>query len=148
MRRLVLAAALAALGVSTAAIAAADPAKVIAERKANLKKMGGAFKLIMGQARSGKLDPAGVAATGELKTLSAKLDNWFPAGSGPDADSSTRAKLEVWKNRADFTAKAKALAAATSELQAAAAAGGDVQAAGYKVGGTCKACHDSYREAY
>lgn len=134
--------------VTATAFAAPNAAATIAERKANLKKMGAAFKLIMGQARGGKLDANGVAATRELKSLSAKLSGWFPAGTSPDVDSSTRAKPDLWKNRADFSAKAKALAAATRELEAAAAKGGDVQAAAGKVGGTCKACHDSYREAY
>lgn len=133
---------------ATAAIAAADAASVIAARKANMKKVGVAFRLVMGQSRGGSLDSTGVAAAKDLKTLSAQVDGWFPNGSGPDVDSATRAKTELWSNRADFTAKAKAFSAAAAELEAAAIKGGNVQAAAGKVGGTCKACHDPYREAY
>ncbi|HEX8413340.1 MAG TPA: cytochrome c [Sphingomicrobium sp.] len=150
MRKIVvlLAATTLCIGGATAAFAAADAASVIAARKAGMKKVGGAFKLIMGQVKAGSLDSSGTAATRELKALAAKTDAWFPAKTGPDVDSATRAKAELWTNRADFTAKAKAFAAATMELEAAAAKGGNVKAAAAKVGGTCKACHDSYREAY
>jgi cytochrome c556 len=140
--------ALTAVGIATGAVAATDAAGVIAERKANMKKIGGAFKLIMTQTKAGAIDAAGKSAADDLRGLSAKVDSWFPAKTGPDVDSTTRAKAAVWTNRADFTAKAKAFAAAAIELQAAVTKGGDVQAAAGKVGGTCKACHDSYREAY
>lgn len=140
-----------ACGASTAAIAAVaanNASATIAERKAGMKKIGGAFKLVMTQTKSGALDAQGVAATHELKTLSAQVDGWFPPKTGPDVDSATRAKQAVWTARADFSAKAKAFAAAASELQAAASSGGNAGAAAMKVAGTCKACHEPYREAY
>lgn len=138
----------ASLVADTAAVAAADAATVIAARKAAMKKVGGAFKLVMAQTKSGALDAQGAAAVQELKTLSAQVDGWFPPKTGPDVDSATRAKAEVWTNRADFSIKAEAFAAAASELQAAASSGGNVGAAAMKVAGTCKACHEPYRAAY
>ncbi|MEO6361343.1 MAG: cytochrome c [Sphingomicrobium sp.] len=133
---------------STAALAAANASSVIAARKDSMKKVGAAFKLVMGQTKAGSLDANGIAAVQELKTLSAQVDGWFPPKTGPDVDSATRAKAEIWVNRADFSTKAKAFASAAGELQIAAASGGNVQAAAMKVAGTCKACHESYREAY
>ncbi|MEO5774204.1 MAG: cytochrome c [Sphingomicrobium sp.] len=148
MRRFTLAVVLAAGAIGATAVAATDAASVIVERKANMKKIGGAFKLIMAQAKAGTLDAAGAAAAADLNTLSSKVHKWFPDGSGPDVDTKTRAKSAIWANRRDFSAKAKAFAAAARELQTAVAKHGDVAAAAGEVGGTCKACHDSYREAH
>ncbi|RYF98070.1 MAG: cytochrome c, partial [Caulobacteraceae bacterium] len=62
----------------------------------------------------------------------------------------THAKALVWQQRADFDAKMKNLGSAARLFQSA-AAGGDlaaIKAAHGKLGQTCGACHDQYREEH
>lgn len=70
----------------------------------------------------------------------------WPAGSDEMGADGTRAKTSIWEDNADFATKWGNLGAAAAELKAAAGTG---QAAigpmlG-KVGGACKACHDTHR---
>jgi len=68
----------------------------------------------------------------------------FPDGSG---QGTTRAKPEIWQNKADFESKLKDLDQALVAL-AKATAGGDKKAIGAAVGDAgkaCKACHDEYK---
>jgi cytochrome c556 len=68
----------------------------------------------------------------------------FPAGS---EKGTTRAKPEIWENRADFEAKMKDLRDAVDALEDVAEKG-DREAIAQQVGTTgqaCKACHDEYK---
>jgi cytochrome c556 len=68
----------------------------------------------------------------------------FPEGSDK---GQTRAKPEIWQNKADFESKMNDLASAAAALQKA-AAGGDKKQIAQQVGATgkaCKACHDEYK---
>lgn len=68
----------------------------------------------------------------------------FPAGS---AHPQSRAKPEIWKDKADFDAKAKAMGEAAARVTAAGKAG-DLKAyaaAAADLTGACKACHTKYR---
>jgi cytochrome c556 len=59
----------------------------------------------------------------------------------------TRAKPEIWQNKADFESKMGDLKTAVAALQAA-VEGGDREAIGAgvgEVGKACKACHDEYK---
>ena len=59
----------------------------------------------------------------------------------------TRAKPEIWKNKADFSSKMDDLHKALNELQQA-AAGGDRELISKRIGAAgkaCKACHDEYK---
>ena len=72
------------------------------------------------------------------------LSRGFPDGS---QSGKTRAKPEIWDNKADFESKIDDLKVATSELKTAAASG-DKEAIMEKfkaTGGACKACHDDYK---
>ncbi|MCG8312723.1 MAG: cytochrome c [Pseudomonadales bacterium] len=59
----------------------------------------------------------------------------------------TKAKPEIWKNKADFTSKMEDLAAASAKLSLAAKSGDkkSIAAAFKEAGGTCKSCHDDYK---
>jgi cytochrome c556 len=84
------------------------------------------------------------AARGVAKWAKA-LPATFPAGTASVTPS--RARAEIWANRADFEAKAAAYAGAADALVAA-AAGGDQAAfatAHAATGATCKACHDLFQ---
>ena len=66
-------------------------------------------------------------------------------GEGTDKD--TRAKPEIWKNRADFDAKMDKMVSEAGKLPAV-ARGGDTAALKKQVqdvNEACKACHDEYR---
>jgi cytochrome c556 len=60
---------------------------------------------------------------------------------------STRAKPEIWQNKADFESKLKDMKSAVVKLQKTVATG-DQNAIAAQVGATgktCKACHDEYK---
>ena len=60
----------------------------------------------------------------------------------------TRAKPEIWTERAKFDAAAQKMQDEVSKLVAAAKTGNQdqVRAAAGAVGGACKACHDAYQK--
>lgn len=87
------------------------------------------------------------SAAATINELAPKAATWFPAGTGPDVGK-TEAKAEIWQQRADFDAGMKNFASAAAAFHQA-AQGNDVEAmkAGHgRLGGTCKACHDKFRE--
>lgn len=66
-------------------------------------------------------------------------------GEGTDKD--TRARPEIWKNRADFDAKMDKMTGEAAKLPAVVKAG-DMAAFKkqvHELGEACKACHDDYR---
>lgn len=151
MRKMMIAGAIALAGViGTASVAAAlTPQEAVAQRQKGFKQIGGAFKALNDQLRSGSPDKAQVsAAAAQLKTLAPQIQGWFPAGSGAEAGVKTRAKAEIWSKSAEFKAAAKALQVETDKL-AAVAAGGDtaaIQAQAKAVAGKCGGCHEAFRE--
>lgn len=137
-------------GVYAAQAAAPTIAAAIAARQASYKDVGGAFKAINDELKSSQPDVAKIRplaktiqdrALGQLK--------YFPAGSGPEAGLKTRAKAEIWTNQADFKKLHGDLVAAAGAMQDAAVRGdvAAITAARARLGGTCKACHDTYRTA-
>lgn len=80
-----------------------------------------------------------------LANLSGHLLEGFPEGS--DSGAETAAKSEIWENWADFESKMNDFRKASREL-AVASRTEDFEALKTRfgaVGGTCKACHDSYK---
>jgi cytochrome c556 len=78
-----------------------------------------------------------------IRRWAVAIPGLFPAGSQGDS----RARPEIWRNKADFDAKAEALAAAATELARRGEAG---DTAGYAaqakvVQSACAACHAAYR---
>ena len=68
-------------------------------------------------------------------------------GEGTDKVGETRAKPEIWTNRADFDAKMDKMVSEAQQLPAVVRSG---DMAAFKkevsdVGAACKACHDDYR---
>lgn len=150
--KIVLAAA--ALTLAGAALAAptkynphpnSTPAEIVAARQAAMMlgagSMGG-IRATLDKADS--IKGAAFAARG-LAAWGRAIPGLFPASTKGFAGS--RAKTEIWTNRADFGAKAAALATAADKLAAAAAADDKAAAtaAAMEVAGTCKACHDAYQ---
>jgi len=140
--------ALGALGVAAAAPTPAGLAAVQA-RRANFKEIGGAFKAISDEIKTGAPDMNTVRpAARDLAARSAQLGRYFPAGSGPGPGVNTRAKADLWDDPAAFQKFSGALAAASEKLNAAAIRGDVVALASARaeVGGACKSCHDRFRQ--
>lgn len=68
-------------------------------------------------------------------------------GEGTDKVGETRAKPEVWTNRADFDAKMDKMIQETAKLAQVAKAGdaAAIKTAVHDVDAACTACHDDYR---
>ncbi len=121
--------------------AAEDSLKVRKEGFEATKKSFGAIKKILEEGS----DLSGAAASAQsINAFAKQVPALFPAGSDK---GETKAKAAVWSNGADFGVKAQAFEAETAKLVQAVASGDKaaVQKQFGAVGGTCKACHDTYR---
>jgi cytochrome c556 len=130
-------AALVALGAS-AAVAKDDPAH---ERHELMEGVGKNAKKIGDALKAGK--PAEAAAPAQaIADAMDRFRTLFPEGS-QNADS--RAKPEIWTERAKFDGMVTALKEKATALAAAAKSGGDAGAAAAPVWKECKSCHDAFR---
>lgn len=123
-------------------------ADAVKARQQHYKQLGGAFKAINDQLKTGAPDKAVIAANAEkMKALAADLPHWYPKGSGPEAGVKTAARPIVWTESADFAERASKLQAETAKLQQFAQAGDldQVRAQVKATGGACKNCHDKFR---
>jgi cytochrome c556 len=120
---------------------------LVKERINKLKQAGGAMQFL------GKYDGSDAAKAAEaakvLDDTAAGLAVWFPEGSGPGGAGieETRAKAEIWSDRAGFDAKIKSYDDAVGVLTTAVSTNdpAQIQTALAGVGASCKACHEAYR---
>ncbi|NCN86119.1 MAG: cytochrome c [Sphingomonadales bacterium] len=121
----------------------------IEARQSHLKKIGKAFKTISDQLKASSPDLAQIqAAAASVPKEATGMAGWFPEGTGPESGVKTDALPIIWEEKADFEDKVAAMQEAAVKLDTV-AQGGDVAAIGaaFKTtGGTCKACHDKFRE--
>jgi len=142
-------AALLALGGGTLAYAAA-PAIVsaIKARQSNFKEIGGAFKTVNDEIKSGAPNFVLVRpAAHEIATRAASQAKYFVKGSGSESGEKTRALPAIWSDTAGF-AQANANFVKAADTLDAAAQKGDLAAlatARAALGATCKSCHDKFR---
>ncbi|WP_426051046.1 cytochrome c [Brevundimonas sp. SL161] len=151
MKRLIVAGAVALMCAGGAAGAQEDamsPAEIVAARQASLMMSG----VTMGSIKAG-LDAGAPAqsmgfSSGALTRWATALPNMFPAGTGSDTlGAATKARPEIWTDRAGFEARADDYAAAAARLQELIAAGdaAGAQAQFMVVRASCQSCHDTYR---
>lgn len=91
-------------------------------------------------------DAAKAAADSLVAVASLHQAAMWPDGSDSGSVDGTRAKADIWSNMDDFNAKWAAFGEAATAMAATAADGKDM--IGPKMGalgGTCGACHDTYR---
>lgn len=125
----------------------ADPVAFMKTRHDNYEDLGKNFKVLLDNSKLGSPDMAAVsAAAAKVNEYAGQMGTWFPPGTGPEAGK-TQAKANIWTDRADFDAKLANLQTEAGKLVTAAG----TDAAAFKAqfgptGGTCKACHDTYRE--
>jgi cytochrome c556 len=145
-----------ALGIVTIAGILAGTAAAAQDTPAAVKARQGQFRImainlgILGSMAKGETEYNAEAAQSAADSLVAvsmigQAPLW-PAGTDEMSIDGTRAKAEIWDNLDDVLAKWGAFGDAAKEMQAAAGTGQDALGPMLgKVGGTCKACHDTYR---
>jgi cytochrome c556 len=128
---------------SHASVEPAADASIVEKRVHRFKQSGAAIQSVFKE----HLGNDDFAAIAEAATLMAGwadvMPDYFPAGS-----TSPGARDDIWVDFDDFKSKAADNAKAARDLQQLALAGTDksaIAAAAKKLGGTCKACHQSYR---
>jgi cytochrome c556 len=116
------------------------------ERHENYEKIGKSMRAAKKGLETNDLASVRAAAA-TINDLASKAPSWFAAGTGPDVGK-TEAKAEIWQQRDTFDAGMKDFqSAATAFNQAAQGHDMDaIKAAHAKLGGTCKSCHDKFRE--
>ncbi len=139
-----LAVGLALVGLTAASIAQ-QPADIVKYRQSIMKSHGAHIGAIV-QVLKGEVPYAShVAAHARaLHSLSLMVPDIFPEGSGV---GDTRAKPEIWRDRAKFDDAAKAYQTAAGELVRVAESG-DLAAIGapvQNVGKACGGCHKPFR---
>ena len=142
----ILLASVAAAFALPAAAQFAKPEDAIKYRKNALFVMQQNFGRVAGMA-AGKIpfDAKIAADSAAVAEFVGKLP-W--AGFGPGTDlGDTKAKPEIWANKAKFDDIAKKMDAEMVKLSAAAKTGNleNIKVAANAVGGTCKSCHDDFR---
>lgn len=124
-------------------------AGVVKERHDNFEEIGDAFKAIGKEVKGGSPDLALVSAKAAIINAdAAKIAALFPAGSGPESGVKTEALPAIWEKPAEFQAGIDKLSSTSAALKAAADSG-DAAATGKavaEVGGSCKGCHEKFRE--
>ena len=123
------------------------PADIVATRQAAMMMSAASLNGIKNIAeKADSVKAASFSARG-IAAWAKVLPAMFAANTAKEPGS--RAKPEVWSNRADFEAKALNYSVAAQAMVAAAQAD-DKAALGAAVGDTakaCKACHDAYQAA-
>nr|WP_321455220.1 cytochrome c [uncultured Cohaesibacter sp.] len=138
-----------ALSLIAAPALAGPKEDAVAERQAYFKKLGGQMKPLA-QMLKGDYDAAAAQqhadALAELSTQD--ISGLFVEGtSSADMADTTKARPAIWEDMDGFAAKYQAFAKAAANLKAEAGKGkAELAAAFGPVGGSCKSCHDSFRD--
>lgn len=118
--------------------------EVAKEREDLMKGLWRGYYRDMSQAAKGEGDPKvlAVKATDAAAQMK-KFATLFPAGSGREGAPETRAKPEIWTQRADFDAAVNKLVVETTAFADAAKAGNadGMKAAWPKIAEACGGCH-------
>lgn len=128
------------------AATAVTPSQIVASRQAAMRLAAADFQLIRTAAEKGADLKALAGPTRSLALWGEALPGMFPAGTGPGV-ANTRARAEIWTDRADFEQKAAEFAAAAARLAELAEAA-DLNEGGRQWDSTrlaCAACHLRYR---
>lgn len=131
-----------------AGVAYANPAADVEARHQYFKSLAAEMKVLGGLRSSFDADKAKAAAATLGPLLDKDFSTLFVAGTSSADVKGSDAKPVIWQDGAAFTARHAAFETAGRTLVAAAEAG-DATAYGAaftQFGGTCKACHDAFRE--
>lgn len=123
---------------------------LIERRQDNYKRIGDAMKVITREIRTGSPNFEQLQQNSAvIAELAPQVRDWFPKGTGPDVGK-TGALVEIWQNPEDFAEKAGNFNRAAQQFDRIAQRDdlAAIQAAHRDLGGSCKACHDVYREEH
>lgn len=139
-----------ALGTLVTIPALADQNPAIEQRQGQFKLYAHNFAVLGGMAQ-GRMDydaaMAQTAADNLFHLTRHDQGRLWPEGTDSVSADGTRANPAIWDNLDDFVGKFVALQEAAEALQAVAGDGLDEMRAGVgRVGGTCQACHEAYRD--
>ena len=145
MKKLAIAAALAATATALVAFAQAKPEDQIKQRRSAYAVLGYNFANLGAMAQEKK--PYNKEEAARSADIVAALSDYPKGHFGTGTDKGeTTARAEIWQNRSDFDAKMdKMITAAKALPQAARADLPALKKAVADAGGACKACHDDYR---
>ena len=134
-----------ALALGSAAMAASNPIEARqACMKANVKMLKVMVPVMKGESA---FDKAAIdAAVSETAQACAGWDSWWGEDTKPGGAIKTEAKAEIWTDKAGFDAASAEYVKAFTAVKAA----GDeasFKAAFPALGGSCKGCHEKYRQA-
>jgi cytochrome c556 len=119
----------------------------IAKRKALMKEVGAASKLLNEMIKGEKPFDAKAAAEGMTKIAGgwAEFAKLYPKGT--ETGGETTASPKIWENFKDFDEKGQAMAAAAKRAADEAPKGLEAfkAAFGNGVGNSCRGCHEVYR---
>jgi cytochrome c556 len=128
------------------AATAVTPSQIVASRQAAMRLAAADFQLIRTAAEKGADLRTLAGPARSLAQWAAALPGMFPPGTGPDV-ANTRARAEIWTDRAGFEQRAAEFASAAARLaelaEAADLAEGGRQWDAARL--ACAACHDRYR---
>lgn len=117
----------------------------VMKRMEGMKSIGQSTK-ILGQMAKGELAfdaEVARAAAAEIARHAAETPALFEAR---EEDPKDEAKPIIWEDFADFTAKAQDLEMVAKSLSETLSTEEELRAGLGRIGGTCKACHEIYRE--
>jgi cytochrome c556 len=138
--------ALAVAGAFATAAHAQSPDRQIKYRQGILQGMGWHMGVLGAMAKGERPYDKDVAARSAKFVNDLAAMPWDGFGPGSDAGAPTKAKPEIWKDKAKFDKLGKDLQVETAKL--ASAAGGGLDALKGAVGTTgkaCSNCHDDFR---
>ena len=127
---------------------AQDAVAVVKERLGIMKMISDSVKALKASADASKVGAGDAAKAGAALAGAKKALTLFPAGTGADKVK-TRAKPEIWKDKAKFDAGMGKLVAGLTAVEKAAKAG-DASAMASAVKATqasCGGCHKPFRGA-
>jgi cytochrome c556 len=149
MKKLVstLALATAIMGAAPAFAQFAKPEDAVKYRQSALFLMQQNFGRVAAMAQGKAPFDAKVAADSAAVAEFASKLPWSAFGEGTDKVASSKAKPEIWTERAKFNEAAEKMQVEMAKFSAAAKTGSldNIKAALGGVGGTCKSCHDNFR---
>ncbi len=124
---------------------AATPLEIIQDRQANQKRVGDIADALKKAIADKTSVSTLVPLMDEFSARAHRLQTLFPEGT--ETGGNTKAKPEIWSDRAGFIKASTNYEVAVDKLASLAKAGDDAGFADqFKVtGGTCGACHRAYR---
>lgn len=142
-------AALALGALSIGLVATTPPADTVRGRIAAYRELGASFKGVNDSLRGGEVQGVVLAQYArQIRNYSRQQYAWFPAGSGQESGARTKARSEIWLKPNDFKAAQDAFARQADAFQRAVQSNNadTIRAGARALGGTCKGCHDNFRQ--